>query len=640
MKSSYEHFNVFVVAVGVPEDSDSGLDRTHESIKSMASAAAKRSTTPTPTHNPTHHPKPDHHHHPAAHHSNGQAAPRVATQAPEAPNSSQDAGRDSPARLTREHSRQPSFLFAVTGKTDKGKLVGEGGGGDGATHLPGGAAHHTSGRRQLLDGGARAGGRLETMAEDCGDYADYTLSSGDQYRRPSLNGVVVGDPPGGQLPMPPNLARYPDAQRKDSFTKRVGSKEKGGVDVVRYQVDPGRAAGRTPPDFNGYQSQGEGGFSPQRGEKVGHGKPPVHHGRQRSLSSGREEEGGGVVDVSSGSQHVVVKPKPTGHGNNYDTLDGAHTALQSGLATLPRHKGQGHGSDNPAHPQQRPPAGPAHQELAQLTRKTNLQCRPVDPPLPPGTPPPEYHPVPDPHETHSRQASVTSQASSMKSSASMGHIDQAAPPGKKPDGGEKAKKKVKKEKKSEKDPSKKSEKKKSKSDSALRKSDSEGDLLAADRPGRSGQASGQASGQQGVGQYIDRRMVESILKHQGVHRQNSSCSNNSVNSVNSVSSIESDSIMGKLLASKAAQAGGSGGLTVDIPFDNMSLGSQKDSGYGSSDRNSSSSTGSGTIDPYSQYFISKSMVIPRSVNTQHVSCVGFFFFFSLTVFCFLFSDLI
>ena len=179
----------------------------------------------------------------------------------------------------------------------------------------------------------------------------------------------------------------------------------------------------------------------------------------------------------------------------------------------------------------------------------------------------------------------------MKSSASMGHIDLAVS-GKKPEG-EKTKKKVKKEKKSEKDPSKKSDKKKSKSDSTLKKSESEGDLLA-DKSGK----------------YIDRRMVETILKHQGVHRQNSSCSNNSA------SSIESDSLMGKLLSSKAA----SGSLTIDIPFDNMSIGSQKDSGYGSSDRNSSSSTGSGTIDPYTQYFISKSMVIPRSVNTQHVSC--------------------
>jgi hypothetical protein len=88
-----------------------------------------------------------------------------------------------------------------------------------------------------------------------------------------------------------------------------------------------------------------------------------------------------------------------------------------------------------------------------------------------------------------------------------------------------------------------------------------------------------------------------------VHRQNSSCSN---------SSVDSDSLIGRLLGNKA-------GLTVDIPYDNMSIGSQKDSGYGSSDRNSSSSTGSGTIDPYTQYFISKSMVVPRTVNPQHVS---------------------
>ena len=556
----YEHCNV-VIAVGMPEDSDSGLDRTQESIKSMA-PASKRSTTPTPA--PV--PKPD----PQTLQNNGQA-PHAGSQGPNL--SSHDTGRDSPARLTRDHSRQPSFLFAVTGKTDKNKV---GDGVDGVSHLPGGAPHHPSSRRPLLDGGARAG-RLETMAEDGGDYADYTLSSGDQYRRPSLNGVDSSS----QIPMPPNMARYPDAQRKDSFTKRAASKERGGVDIVRYQVDPGRASSHAP-DF--YQSQGEG-HSSSKGDKVVHSKPPVHHGRQRSLSSGREEDG---VDMSSGSQHVVVKPKPTGY-SNYDAVDSvSHSAVQSGLATLPRQKGQSHGNENGAH-QQRPST--THQEVARLTRKTNIQCRAVDPPLPPGTPPPEYHAALDPQEPHSRQTSMSSQASSMKSSASMGHIDQAVS-GKKSDG-EKAKKKVKKEKKSEKDPSKKVDKKKSKSDSALKKSESEGDLLVDNKSNK----------------YIDRRMVETILKHQGVHRQNSSCSNNSA------SSIESDSLMGKLLSSKSAQ----GNLTVDIPFDNMSIGSQKDSGYGSSDRNSSSSTGSGTIDPYSQYFISKSMVIPRSVNTQHVS---------------------
>lgn len=552
-----------VVAAGIPEDSDSGLDRTHESIKSMASAA-KRSTTPTPT------LKPDQ----PALRSNGQTPPHAAGQGSDF--SSQDSGRDSPARQTRDHSRQPSFLFAVTGKTDKSK-AGEGG--DGVSHLPGGTPHHPSSRRQLLDGGARTG-RLETMTEDSMDYADYTLSSGDQYRRPSLNGMDSG----GQIPLPPNVARYPDAQRKDSFTKRAASKERGGIDVVRYQVDPSRASTHTP-DFSPYQPQGEG-FSAPKGEKVVHTKPPLHHGRQQSLQSGRDEDG---ADMSSGTQHVVVKPKPTGH-SNYDAVDAvSHSAVQSGLATLPRQKGQGHSGENVAHQQQR--AGPTHQEVAHLTRKLHVQCRPVDPPLPPGTPPPEYHAAIDAQEPHSRQTSVSSQASSMKSSASMGHIDLAVS-GKKPDG-EKTKKKVKKEKKSEKDPSKKSDKKKSKSDSTLKKSESEGDLLA-DKSGK----------------YIDRRMVETILKHQGVHRQNSSCSNNSA------SSIESDSLMGKLLSSKAA----SGSLTVDIPFDNMSIGSQKDSGYGSSDRNSSSSTGSGTIDPYTQYFISKSMVIPRSVNTQHVSC--------------------
>ena len=513
----------------------------------MASTA-KRSTTPTPK---LDHPNP------------GQV-PRPASQGAEF--SSPETGRDSPARLSREHSRQPSFLFAITGKTDKGK------GGEG---VDGGIVlQHPNARRQLLDGGASSG-RLETMTESAADYADYTLSSGDQYRRPSLNGADSKQ----QLPMPPNMARNSDTQRKDSISKRGASKDKGGADIVRYQMDPNRV-GSHPSEYNLNQS-----YDPslsQKGEKMGHLKTSVHLSHQRSLSSSREDESG---DMLNSTQHVVVKPKPTGHGN-YDTVDGvAHTPVQSGLATLPRQKGQNHGSDSVPHQR----SGSTHQEVAQLTRKTNRQCTAVDPPLPPGTPPPEYKPA-DLSQPHSRQASMSSEASSMKTSASMGHIDQATS-SKKLDG-EKVKKKVKKEKK-EKDPSKKSDKKKSKSEPTLKKSESESDLLA-DKSNK----------------YIDRRMVENILKHQGVHRQNSSCSNNSV------SSVESDSLMGKLLASKAA----SGNLTVEIPFDNMSLGSQKDSGYGSSDRNSSSSTGSGTVDPYTQYFISKSMVVPRSVNTQHVSC--------------------
>lgn len=46
-------------------------------------------------------------------------------------------------------------------------------------------------------------------------------------------------------------------------------------------------------------------------------------------------------------------------------------------------------------------------------------------------------------------------------------------------------------------------------------------------------------------------------------------------------------------------------LTLEIPYDSVSLESQRDSGYGSSDRNSSSSSSSITMDPYSQYLPSK-----------------------------------
>ncbi|KAK7500923.1 hypothetical protein BaRGS_00007803 [Batillaria attramentaria] len=511
-----------VPVVMPPEDSDSGLDRTQESIKSMAAPHnVRRSLTPSRDHMAAQ----------DAAQSSSEASRGQRSVTPCADKAgSQETGRDSPARMSREHSRQPSFLIAVTGKTDKNKL---GEGGENGAHLPGGASpfsgQHVNGReqklglsRQLMDGGA-PNGRLETMPED--DYADYTLSSGDQYRRPSLNGFEAA-----QLPIPPNMGRYPDTQRKESFKRGNAKDGKGGADIVRYQVDPNRA-----PDFN---SHGDG-YSPKKNGGNGQGNVPAHP-RQGLLSSARDEDiMVGSSDHSSSGQHVVVKPKPTGHGH-HDVADGStHTPVQSGLATLPRKKGQ-----NLSDPALNERPGSSHQEVHKLTHGPSLgNLHFAEPPLPPGTPPPEYNSVSDPHHPHSRQTSTSSQASTIKASSSMGQIEQA-------------------------------------------KSESAHDLTDKSK-------------------YIDRRMVETILKHQGVHRQNSTASNNSV------SSADSDSLMGKLLASKA-----SGNLTVDIPYDNVSLGSHKDSGYGSSDRNSSSSTGSGTIDPYTQYFISKSMVVPRSVNQQ------------------------
>lgn len=114
--------------------------------------------------------------------------------------------------------------------------------------------------------------------------------------------------------------------------------------------------------------------------------------------------------------------------------------------------------------------------------------------------------------------------------------------------------------------------------------------------------------------YISRNMVEKILSKQRLTRQASSASSMSVRSNTSSSSMDSDISLQKTLKSK----GGKDSLSVEIPYDSLSLESQKDSGYGSSDRNSSSSTGSVTMDPFAQYFISRSMIPPKTVNDAYV----------------------
>ncbi|XP_025083833.1 uncharacterized protein LOC112557623 isoform X6 [Pomacea canaliculata] len=501
--------------------------------------------------------------------------------------SSTDSGRDSPGRLSREHARQPSFLIAVTGKNEKNRLLH---GGASSPLPPSGIIGNCPGR-ELPGGITKTVSDSRPSNDDC---ASYTLSGGDQYRRPYMNGLDTS-----QLPMPPNMSRHnPDVQHRENFKRNgAGPKEKGGVDIIRYQVDPSRTLNNHTPDFTLHQSQAD--FHPIQRAENDHGNPKapvVFNVRQQSNYAGHlDKTVASTGELTSNGQHVVLKPKPTGHGH-CDAVDGhGHSPVQSGLATLPRNKGQNGVVDVPSH--QRQSSG--HQEVAQITRQTsmgNLTLVGNERSIPPGTPPPEYQKLDPHHQYHSRQTSVSSQGSMIKSSASMGHIEQSISSlmvtEDKPK--KKAKKDPKEKKSGEKDASKKSDRKKpsSKLDSTSKRRGSDSDVIEED-----------------MSSYIDRQKVESVLKqqglkHQGVHRTNSSCSNNSS------SSLESDSLMGRLLATKAAESS----------FDSISLGSHKDSGYGSSDRNSSSSTGSGTIDPYAQYFISKSMVIPRSVNTQMLDC--------------------
>ncbi|XP_046364983.2 uncharacterized protein LOC124141125 isoform X2 [Haliotis rufescens] len=492
------------------EDSDSGLDRTHESIKSMPT---RRSRTPNPDQ-----------------HANTDTGRRAVTPGPE--NWQNDAPRPSAKQIQAEHKRQPSFLYAMSGKPITNN----------AQPMVNGSYHP---ERDILYGG-QSSGDLHTLQEDGND--NYTLSTKDPYRRPSLN----FDPT--NLPVTQAMVRGNEAHRKESFKK---GKERVRSDVVRYQVSP-----TSQPNSVEY---------------------PMAY--QNTMSNG-EDSVSINSDIVSPNQHRVVRPKPSAH--TYENIDNmSHSPVQSGLATLPRKKklvtaeqyrseseinvlnrqnsmGNLHIKDHVNKPLNKkavpiPVSMPVIPNMANVRQEGQHGGDCVDggpasrraAPLPPGQPQRPAPPVPN----HDKQGSSS----------------------KTPDG---KKTKTKKSAKS-------GEKRKN-------KKNKDGDFV--DDPIM----------------YIERSMVENILKHQGVQRQGSSVSNASYTSG---SSIESDSMMGRLLASRNAE--GKKALSVEIPFDNVSIGSYKDSGYGSSDRNSSSSTGSETVNPYSVYFLSRGMIVPNTINNHH-----------------------
>ncbi|XP_071105678.1 uncharacterized protein [Haliotis cracherodii] len=492
------------------EDSDSGLDRTHESIKSMPT---RRSRTPNPDQ-----------------HANTDTGRRAVTPGPE--NWQNDAPRPSAKQIQAEHKRQPSFLYAMSGKPITNN----------AQPMVNGSYHP---ERDILYGG-QSSGDLHTLQEDGND--NYTLSTKDPYRRPSLN----FDP--NNLPVTQAMVRGNEAHRKESFKK---GKEKVRSDVVRYQVSP-----TSQPNSVEY---------------------PMAY--QNTMSNG-EDSVSINSDIVSPNQYRVVRPKPSAH--NYENIDNmSHSPVQSGLATLPRKKklvtaeqyrseseinvlnrqnsmGNLHIKDQVNKPLNKkavpiPVSMPVIPNMANVRQEGPHGGDCVDggpasrraAPLPPGQPQRPAPPVPN----HDKQGSSS----------------------KTPDG---KKTKTKKSAKS-------GEKRKN-------KKNKDGDFV--DDPIM----------------YIERSMVENILKHQGVQRQGSSVSNASYTSG---SSIESDSMMGRLLASRNGE--GKKALSVEIPFDNVSIGSYKDSGYGSSDRNSSSSTGSETVNPYSVYFLSRGMIVPNTINNHH-----------------------
>lgn len=530
-------------STGGPEE-ESTLDRTHESISSQSSY--QRAMTPNPE--------------PTSTVDLSSSHPRARSVTPSSYESSKRAIA-SPSPTMSEHSRQESFILAMSSnKADKSR------------HLKlGGQSSATPGPMTPVAGQFGTKDSAFHPAKQAGDsYADYTLSTSDQYRRPTLSGFQPED-----LPLTPNLKS--DSPRKDVALKK--GREPSKVDVIRY---PGSNANYIYHHSDGSQvSQSSNGST--RTVTSYQGSNPSHI-RHRTMSQGRDEAYASDSSSYDGpSQHTIVKPNAEPQGS----YSHSHTPVQSGLATLPRKK---KGSSLPSHGQQDSVA--SSDTLTRQGSIGNLMMA-QDPRL--------MSTMADP----SRLTPTRDHIGLPPSVPGNRHVgtDQMDGNGKKMSDLDKKSKKSKKE-------SKKGDKKKGKSLSdtgTIEDYQQSVNLVKAMNQVNIKPTEDESEQNRS---YINRNMVAHVLRNQGLQRQPST---HSTTSQASSSSIDSDGIMGRLLASKRSDGSGS---HTDVSFDNVSLGSHKDSGYGSSDRNSSSSTGSGTIDPQAQYFLSKSMVVPRYWNPQ------------------------
>ena len=459
---------------------------------------------------------------------------------------------------------------------------------------------------------------IESVPEVGQDYTDsynYTLSNNDQYRRPGLS-----SPDPNKLPLTLNFSRSNEMQRKESLKKGKGKVQ---ADVIRYQMDPARR-----PSMDSDQ----GSHVPNEGnnkDTVSPNKPalpakPVKHIRTRSQSL---EENLGVVPDTSNNPHTVVKPTPSNSNayENVDCITRAHTPVQSGLATLPRKK-KAAASDTSVNTTQNRAGfqqgnfqeghSNSFKESAQKSL-VNPQCYPTLPYLQTsdgmGLPAnmnynsADYKNLVnyqnsvqdnDPHSRQSSNSSLLSTGTVVECPQGDTHSRQSSSISQdtlteKPD-----KVKESKSKSSKRKEEKRSKVKKEKRDSSK----------PPPGPERK-QTDKQVDEGFHDARYINRNMVESVLSFQKLQRSGSCVSQTST------SSIESDSsyyLKGRGIVPKD-------NLSSEIPFDTASLESHKDSGYGSSDRNSSSSTGSITMNPFEQYFLSRSMIPPRYVNEQAVA---------------------
>ena len=447
------------------------------------------------------------------------------------------------------------------------------------------------------------------------DSYNYTLSNSDQYRRPSINALDHN-----KLPLTQNFIRGVETQRKESFKKVKG---KVAADVIRYHVDGARRVS---------QSSDSDSVGPEpHGTNVSNMKPavPVKPMTFATRSQSFEENMAGFENMKLGTSHKVIKPQATNAPmyDNVDSVTRAHTPVQSGLATLPRNKKSASlsPSKNPssltlAHPQHRP-GSHGYDQSKYLAAKSLHPTFPDD-----CGPPPPYSPPKLPqgyqncltyqnvvaNDAHSRQSSSSSILSNNtvvdcseenpmsphNRQQSIASQDTVTEKPKEPK--VKTKRKDKDERKKKEGKDKDEKKSKSKKDKAA-KGSAEKPPLGPDQKGK-----GKDEGFSEDKYYIDRRMVESVLSFQKLQRSGSCVSHTSN------SSLESEGYRGLGVTPKD-------NLSSEIPFDSASLDSHKDSGYGSSDRNSSSSTGSITMNPYEQYFLSRNMIPPKTINHQAVA---------------------
>ncbi|XP_050391951.1 uncharacterized protein LOC126810756 isoform X1 [Patella vulgata] len=460
---------------GVPlvDDSDSGHDRTQESIKSMNSSTPRRSRTPNPDGNNM---RPD-------------TDRRSRTPGPEY----RPDPNNVPKRTDSDHRRQPSFLIAMSGKSDRPNRV---------PLRPGGSSTYAE-KDNIPDYGynPHPNNRQQYNAYGREDVDDYTLSTRDQYRRPSLNSM---SPQNTQ-----HISRSTaESQRKEPFKK---GNTKVRADVIRY----------VPGDYNGGHP-GYNGQVPRHMEPTslppGDGPPP-YQSRALSVPPNLDDSISVHSDIVNPNQHRVVKPSTGNH--NYENINtSTHTPVEVGIATLPRKKKQ----QSPSEPNT-------------MTRQSSM-------------------------------GNLSSQGSHPRQS-SRDLVDGPSAAKVEPKPVRKTVAQVKRASDKKKPPPPK------RSNSLPRNTEPHPEDFVDDKI-----------------VYIDRKMVANILDQQ---RHSTPHSNGSVNGTD-------DTLMSKLLNSK--------GLSVEIPYDNVSLGSHKDSGYGSSDRNSSSSTGSVTMDPYNQFFLTRGMIVP------------------------------